>query len=45
LRLNRVDPQALLADAIARIVAGHPQTQLGKLLAWAYAPRLLKAAA
>ena len=27
-RLNGVDPQAYLADVIARIVAGHPQSQI-----------------
>src|SRR6476659_3679790 len=37
-KLNRVDPQAYLAEVIARIVAGHPQSQIDDLLPWAYAP-------
>jgi hypothetical protein len=41
-KLNCVDPQAYLADVIARIVAGHPQNQLDDLLLWAYAPAPLK---
>jgi transposase len=44
-KLNHVDPQAYLADIIARIVAGHPQSQLDELLPWAYAPAPLKAVA
>jgi transposase len=44
-KLNGVDPQAYLADAIARIVAGHPQSQLDDLLPWAYASQPLKAVA
>ncbi len=44
-KLNGVDPQAYLADVIARIVAGHPQSQLDELLPWAYAPAPLKAVA
>jgi hypothetical protein len=35
-KLNGVDPQAYLADVIARIVAGHPQSQIDDLLPWAY---------
>ena len=44
-KLNGVDPQAYLADAIARIVAGHAQSQIDDLLPWAYAPPPLKAVA
>jgi transposase len=44
-KLNNVDPQAYLADIIARIVAGHPKSQIDDLLPWAYAPTPLKAVA
>ena len=44
-KLNGIDPQAYLADVIARIVAGHPQSKLDELLPWAYAPAPLKAVA
>lgn len=44
-KLNAIDPQANLGDVIARIVAGHPQNQIGDLLPWAYAPQQLKAVA
>jgi len=44
-KLNGVDPQAYLADAITRFVAGHPQSQLDDLLPWTYAPAPLKAVA
>jgi transposase len=44
-KLNNVDPQAYLTDIIARIVAGHPQSQIDDLLPWAYAPTPLKAVA
>jgi transposase len=44
-KLNGVDPQAYLAEVIARIVAGHPQSQIDDLLPWAYAPAPLKAVA
>jgi len=45
-KLNGVDPQGYLADLIARIVGGHPQSRLDELLPWAY-PTIpgLKAAA
>jgi transposase len=33
-KLNGVDPHAYLADVIARIVAGHPQSRLDELLPW-----------
>lgn len=36
-KLNGVDPNAYLPDVIARIVAGHPQSQIDDLLPWAYA--------
>jgi transposase len=35
-KLNRVEPQAYLADVITRIVEGHPQSRLDELLPWAY---------
>jgi transposase len=44
-KLNAVDPHAYLADVIARIVAGHPQSQIDDLLPWAYAPAPLMAVA
>jgi len=44
-KLNGVDPQAYLANVIARIVAGHPQNQIDDLLPWVYAPAQLKAVA
>ena len=44
-KLNAVEPQSYLADVIARIVAGHPQSQIDDLLPWAYAPAPLKAVA
>jgi hypothetical protein len=47
-----VEPVALLvgeiirlAEDIARIVAGHPQSQIDELLPWAYIAELLKAVA
>lgn len=44
-KLNGVDPQAYFADVIARIVEGHPQSQIDELLPWAYVPTPLKAVA
>ncbi|MGO4669890.1 IS66 family transposase [Bosea sp. 2RAB26] len=44
-KLNAVDPQAYLGDVIARIVAGHPQSQIDDLVPWAYAPQPLRAVA
>lgn len=44
-KLNAVDPQYYLADVIARIVAGHRQSQLDDLLPWAYAATQPKAVA
>jgi transposase len=35
-KLIGVDPQAYLADVITRIVNGHPNNQIDKLLPWAY---------
>ena len=37
-KLIGVEPQAYLADVIARIVNGHPQSRLDDLLPWAYPP-------
>lgn len=37
-KLIGVEPHAYLTDAIARIVAGHPQSQIDDLLPWAYIP-------
>lgn len=37
-RLNNVDPQAWLADVLARI-ADHPATRLDELLPWRWAPQ------
>jgi hypothetical protein len=44
-KLNGVDPHYYLADVIARIVAGHPQSQIDDLLPWAYVPTPLRAVA
>jgi transposase len=35
-KLNSIDPQAYLADIIARIVNGHPNSKIDQLLPWAY---------
>ena len=35
-KLNGVDPQHYLTDAITKIVNGHPQSQIDELLPWAY---------
>lgn len=40
-RLNDLDPQAWLADVLARI-AGHPANRLGDLLPWNWKPTALK---
>ncbi len=40
-KLNNVDPQAWLADGLARI-ADTPQTQLAELLPWKWRPELLR---
>jgi transposase len=44
-KLNGVDPQTYLADAITSIVNGHPQSQIDDLLPWAYIKTDLKAVA
>ncbi|HSI40323.1 MAG TPA: transposase domain-containing protein, partial [Xanthobacteraceae bacterium] len=31
-----IDPQAYLADAITRIVSGHPNSRIDELLPWPY---------
>jgi transposase len=36
-KLCDVEPHAYLADVIARIVNGHPNSQIDDLLPWAYA--------
>lgn len=36
-KLNAIDPQAYLTDAITRIVQGHPQSQIDALMPWNYA--------
>ncbi|WP_310095415.1 MULTISPECIES: transposase domain-containing protein, partial [Bosea] len=35
-KLNGVEPQAYIADVIARIVSGHPNSRMDELLPWAY---------
>jgi len=35
-KLNDIDPEAYLADVIAKIVNGHPNRQIDELLPWAY---------
>jgi transposase len=35
-KLNGIDPQSYLADVIAKIVNGHPNSQIDGLLPWAY---------
>lgn len=35
-KLNDVDPLAYLTDALTRIVNGHPNSNIGELLPWAY---------
>ena len=36
-KLNAIDPQAYLADVLARLVAGHPINRLEELLPWTWA--------
>jgi hypothetical protein len=43
-KMNRVDPQAWLADVLARI-ATHPAYRLDELLPWNWTPQMLAAAA
>jgi transposase len=44
-KLNDVDPLAYLTDALARIVDGHPNSEIDQLLPWAYKRQGLKAVA
>jgi hypothetical protein len=45
-KLSGVDPHAYLADVLAKIVNGHPNSGIDELLPWAYAaPAQLKAVA
>lgn len=39
-KLNRIDPQAYLADVITRIVNGHPNNLIDDLMPWAYPAQL-----
>ncbi len=42
-KLNSVDPQAWMADTLAKIVNGHLNSEIDELLPWAYAtPQQLK---
>jgi len=45
-KLNGIDPQVYLADVIAKIVNGHPNSKIDDLLPWAYpdAPALKRVA-
>lgn len=44
-KLNDVDPLAYLTDALTRTVNGHPNSNIDKLLPWAYCRHDLKAVA
>jgi transposase len=44
-KLNDVDPLAYLTDVLTRIVNGHPNSDIDKLLPWAYRQPDLKAVA
>jgi len=35
-KLNDIDPQAYLADVLARLAAGHPINRIAELLPWAW---------
>ena len=35
-KLNGVNPEAYLADILARIAAGHPINRIDQLMPWAY---------
>lgn len=40
-KLNRVDPQAWLADSLTRLAEGHRINALGDLMPWTYAARVV----
>ena len=40
-KLNRVDPQAWLADTLKRLANGHRINAIGDLMPWAYAARVV----
>ena len=44
-KLNDVDPLAYPTDVLARIVDGHPNSEIDQLLPWAYRPQDLRAVA
>jgi len=44
-KLNEIDPLAYLTDVLARIVNGHPNSEIDQLLPWAYRPQDLRAVA
>jgi transposase len=44
-KLNDVDPREYLADVLTRIVNGHPNRDIDRLMPWAYRPQHLKAVA
>jgi transposase len=44
-KLNNVDPLAYLTDVLTRIVNGHPNSEIDRLLPWAYRRQDLKAVA
>ena len=44
-KLNDVAPLAYLTDVLIRIVNGHPNSDIGRLLPWAYRQPDLKAVA
>jgi transposase len=41
-KLNRVDPQAWLADTLMRLANGHRINTLGDLMRWTYAARVVE---
>ena len=44
-KINDVNPLEYLTDVIARIVSGHPNSDIDQLLPWAYRKQELKAVA